>query len=70
MPLIVRQVYIHDSKIQNFDDSIAIKACNTGRCTFSNCSENILVERLVATGVGLSIGSVRNAHAAYAYKTI
>lgn len=65
---IVRQVHIHDCKIQNFDDSIAIKPCNTGRCTFSNCSEHILVERLEATGVGLSIGSVRYAYIVHAKK--
>ena len=51
-------IHIHDCVVENFDDSVCIKACNMGN-NLSKCSENILVERIEQRlGVGMSIGSV------------
>jgi|EP00945_MAST-04E_sp_MAST-4E-sp1_P003860 polygalacturonase len=51
-------VWVHDTAINNDDDSIAVKPCNSERCTMSDCSENMLFERMTMTGFGASIGSV------------
>ena len=50
-------VWIHDSQILNDDDSIAVKPCN-GDCLMASCSQNMLIENMVLTGFGASIGSV------------
>lgn len=52
-----RDVWVHDTVIINDDDSIAVKPCNT-KCTYSDCSEDMLFENLVLSGFGASIGSV------------
>ena len=52
-----RNVHIHDCNIWNDDDCIAVKE-QSGNSRFSNCSENMLFERINASGVGLSIGSI------------
>ena len=52
-----RNVHIHDCNVWNDDDCIAVKP-QTGTSLRSNCSENMLFERMNASGVGLSIGSV------------
>ena len=53
-----RDVWIHDCSILNDDDSIAVKPCSKdpSSCYFSNCSENMLIERLVLTGAPTSLG--------------
>jgi polygalacturonase len=53
-----RDIHIHNCTIFNDDDSIAIKPCNPETCSNSDCSRNILVENMVMTGFGASIGSV------------
>tara|TARA_A100001015_G_C15005318_1_gene720387 strand:- start:1026 stop:2012 length:987 start_codon:yes stop_codon:yes gene_type:complete len=55
-----RDIWIHDCTIVNDDDSIAVKPCRMdgGSCFQSNCSENMLIENMVMTGIGASIGSV------------
>lgn len=45
-----RNVWIHDSEIWNQDDCIAVKD--------GNPSENMLFERIKASGLGLTIGSI------------
>ena len=47
-------IWIHDCHILNDDDSIAVKPCanSTGRCAFSSCSQNMLIEDMVMTGGG------------------
>jgi len=52
-----KDIWIHDCYVRNNDDSIAVKPCNSG-CTFSDCTENVLVEDTVLIGFGASIGSV------------
>jgi hypothetical protein len=55
-----RDVWIHDCSIVNDDDSIAVKPLqqlNPGNVN-ANCSENMMIERMNITGMGLSIGSV------------
>jgi len=52
-----RNVWIHDCTIWNDDDCIAVKELS--RASFqSPCSENMLFERINASGVGLTIGSI------------
>jgi polygalacturonase len=53
-----RDIWIHDSYINNDDDSIAVKPCKRSRCSFSECSQNMLIENMVLSGFGASIGSV------------
>ncbi|CAJ1374283.1 unnamed protein product [Effrenium voratum] len=53
-----RDFWIHDCTIMNDDDSIAVKPCNPEGCVNSDCSRNILVENMVMSGFGASIGSV------------
>lgn len=50
-------VYIHDCEIWNDDDCIAVKP-QDGHSFKSNCSRNMVFERLNASGLGLTIGSV------------
>ena len=50
-------VWIHDCEIWNDDDTIAVKQ-QSGTSQQSKCSENMLFERLNASGVGLTIGSI------------
>jgi polygalacturonase len=50
-------VWIHDCNIWNDDDCIAVKQQDSGSI-HSPCSENMLFERINASGVGLTIGSV------------
>mmetsp|Transcript_94716 Transcript_94716/g.216661 ORF Transcript_94716/g.216661 Transcript_94716/m.216661 type:complete len:312 (-) Transcript_94716:85-1020(-) len=51
-----RDFHIHDCVINNDDDSIAVKP-SSGADPVS-CSENMLIENMVLTGFGASIGSV------------
>eukprot|EP01084_Bolivina_argentea_P063298 115620_1 len=50
-------IHIHDCEIWNDDDCIAVKQ-QTGSSLQSNCSRNMLFERINASGVGLTIGSI------------
>eukprot|EP00056_Hartaetosiga_gracilis_P006791 m.100842 g.100842 ORF g.100842 m.100842 type:complete len:448 (-) comp12559_c0_seq1:1399-2742(-) len=52
-----KNVHIHDCNIWNDDDCVAVKALN-GDNIQAQCSENYLIERVNASGVGLTIGSV------------
>lgn len=52
-----RNVWIHDCNIWNDDDCIAVKE-QTSASYRSSCSENMLFERINASGVGLTIGSI------------
>lgn len=52
-----KNVWIHDCNIWNDDDCIAVKQQDSNSI-HSSCSENMLFERINASGVGLSIGSV------------
>jgi hypothetical protein len=47
-----KNIHIHDCSVWNQDDTIAIKASSHG------VTENVLVERVHASGVGLTIGSI------------
>ena len=55
-----RDVWIHDCVIVNDDDSIAIKPLQlvNSKNINANCSEDMVIERMNITGMGLSIGSV------------
>ena len=51
--------HIHNCAIVNDDDSVAVKPTNSGPNPLSvTCSENMLIEDMVMTGVGASLGSV------------
>ena len=50
-------VWIHDCNIWNDDDCIAVKE-QTSNSIHSPCSQNMLFERINASGVGLTIGSI------------
>ena len=52
-----KNVWIHDCNIWNDDDCIAVKQQDS-HSIHSSCSENMLFERINASGVGLTIGSV------------
>ena len=52
-----KNVHIHDCNIWNDDDCIAVKQ-QDGNSIWSNCSENMLFERINASGLGLTIGSI------------
>jgi hypothetical protein len=52
-----KNVYIHDVNIWNQDDTIAVKSQDKTNFQ-SHCSENMLFERINASGVGLTIGSI------------
>lgn len=54
-----KDIYFRNLTIQNFDDAVAVKPIYTGGSSFTNCTENILIEdSFVKYGVGMSIGSV------------
>ena len=60
-----RNVWIHDCTVWNQDDCIAVKVnnieSNMNRCDiFKDNSENMLFERITASGIGLTIGSIGN----------
>eukprot|EP00930_Biecheleria_cincta_P058225 TRINITY_DN44083_c0_g1_i1.p1 TRINITY_DN44083_c0_g1~~TRINITY_DN44083_c0_g1_i1.p1 ORF type:complete len:528 (-),score=79.84 TRINITY_DN44083_c0_g1_i1:162-1646(-) len=50
--------HIHDCSILNDDDSIAVKPMDKASNGPSDCTQNILIENMVLTGFGASIGSV------------
>ena len=54
--------YIHDIKIYNDDDSIAVKPSQSGEVgidgTEYDCTQNMLLENMELVGFGASIGSV------------
>ena len=50
-------IYIHDCEIFNADDCIAVKLQN-GASYQSDCSRNMIFERITASGLGLTIGSI------------
>merc|ERR1712070_672435 len=56
-----RNVHIHDCEIFNDDDCVTVKECDgeadQGGYSRSRCTENWLVERVNASGFGLTIGS-------------
>ncbi|CAF3465893.1 unnamed protein product [Rotaria sp. Silwood1] len=52
-----KNIWIHDCNIWNDDDCIAVKQQDSSSI-HSSCSENMLFERINASGVGLTIGSV------------
>ena len=51
-------VWVHNCSIENDDDSIAVKPCDSSCVSGASCSANMLFENLVLTGFGASIGSV------------
>eukprot|EP00040_Diaphanoeca_grandis_P037146 m.240610 g.240610 ORF g.240610 m.240610 type:complete len:668 (-) comp33765_c0_seq1:80-2083(-) len=51
-------VHIHDCNIWNSDDCIAVKDLGDGGGNRARCSQNWLVERVNASGGGLTIGSI------------
>jgi polygalacturonase len=54
-----KDIYFRNLTIQNFDDAVAVKPTKRYDNTFTNCTENILIEDCVVKyGVGMSIGSV------------
>lgn len=54
-----KDIYFKNLTIQNFDDAVAVKPTRAFENTFTNCTENILIEDCSVTfGVGMSIGSV------------
>ena len=58
-----KDIYIHDSFISNYDDSVCVKPSRSTTPSLDGeimtCSENILVENInVYLGAGLSVGSV------------
>ena len=52
-----KNVWIHDCNIWNDDDCIAVKSMNKNGNN-AQCSENMLFERINASGLGLTIGSI------------
>ena len=56
-----RNIWVHDGIISNSDDSIAVKPSYRGRDANSplpDCTSNVLIEDMILTGFGASIGSV------------
>ena len=55
-------VWVHDGSILNDDDSVTIKPSGAGNVghdgTKYDCSQNMLIENMVMTGFGASVGSV------------
>ena len=52
-------VVIRNSTIICFDDAVAVKPIYTGQSTFTNCTQNILIEDCyVKYGIGMTLGSV------------
>ena len=53
------RVHIHDVTVDNYDDAVAVKPCNSDDSVCAPCASDVLVERVaVKNGVGLSVGSV------------
>jgi polygalacturonase len=52
-----KNVHVHDCSIWNQDDCIGVKQMD-GAGINSNCSSNMLFERIEASGLGLTIGSI------------
>ena len=52
-----RDIYIHDSSVWNQDDCFTIVPSSSTSIN-SNCTENVLVENVNASGLGLTIGSI------------
>jgi len=50
-------IWIHDCVVYNDDDSIAVKPSQKGDWA-GDCTENVLIENMVLSGFGASIGSV------------
>lgn len=50
-------IWIHDCTIRNDDDSIAVKPIHSSN-PYGPCSQNMLIENMVISGMGTSIGSV------------
>jgi len=60
-----RNIWVHDCIVTNDDDSVAVKPTLNGRDTYYlhdtfhvPCTEHVLLENLILTGFGASIGSV------------
>jgi hypothetical protein len=60
-----RNIWVHDCIVTNDDDSVAVKPTLHGRNTYYlhhtfhvPCTEHVLLENLILTGFGSSIGSV------------
>lgn len=53
-----RDVWVHNCSILNDDDSVAIKPTDATNGPYSNCTRDMLLEDMVMTGFGASIGSV------------
>ena len=51
-------VHIHDCNIWNQDDCVCVKDLPGGGGQRAKCSENWLVERVNASGLGLTVGSI------------
>ena len=78
-----RDIYIHDCEVWNQDDCFTIVP-TSGSGINAQCTENVLVENVEASGLGLTIGSIepttnhaciknitfRNAHMRHTFKGI
>jgi polygalacturonase len=54
-----KNIIFRNLTIENFDDAIAVKPTHQNQDTFTNCTENILIEDCyVKYSLGMSIGSV------------
>ena len=53
-----RDIYIHDTSVWNQDDCFTIVPLDS-RGINAKCTENILVEDVDASGLGLTVGCVR-----------
>ncbi|GMH60296.1 hypothetical protein TrRE_jg12934 [Triparma retinervis] len=52
-----RDIYIHDCKVWNQDDCFTIVP-SSGSSINSDCTENVLIENVEASGLGLTVGSI------------
>ena len=52
-----RDIYIHDCSVWNQDDCFTIQPLDATAHN-AHCTENVLVERVEASGLGLTIGAV------------
>jgi polygalacturonase len=53
-----RDIYIHDSTVWNQDDCFTIQPMDAAGHN-ARCTENVLIERVNASGLGLTVGAVR-----------
>ena len=52
-------IIVRNCTFINFDDAIAVKPIHEGQSTFTNCTQNILIENCyVRYGIGMSMGSL------------